>query len=1429
MARFSANSYEVPNLFITALACCLLVAYVRAQDLPVEIAHERPNHQSEGRLGREGVYLDDSFEANELIREALESAKRRDWQLAINKLDQAFKQYGRKVIESGDGIYISVPSFINMEIPKWPLEGLSAYRRRFEPAAQRLFEEALDHLDLEKITELFGYYYCTATAIQAADILAQAHLENGRFGEARSIYERLIETHPDRDKFRPEWQSKLAVCQALSGNNEAANARLAKAGRPLQQYLLDWKGGKSFTQSIVQEIEANPIASAAAWPPTDWPTFAGNSSRTLIPRTDVAPTAPLWTFDEFTPSSLSGADGYFQSSSYRSAYTRGKFLAFQPAVSNGTIFFNDSFKVWAVSLETGTLVWSYEGVTPSDHGRGWGDRSVPSLHSCTVYRARVYADLGHRPASYYGYQPPSTQSVLVCLDAATGRELWKARPADYGEDPREVEFEGPVVADDRGVYVLARRRKAFGFEDSYLWKFDHSGRFVWRTHLASGSTGGFGYRRPTLAIPTLIDGTMFIQTNLGAVAAVDVNSGLVNWISVYGRAETEQHNRWQNSRSNEVYPWQYNAVFLVPDGQLLSLPLDIEEVLILDQMTGYIRCRMSKGQLYRVHSILGVIDGNVYGVGEQLFCWDAHSRTPVWAQPLPKSPIYGRAALSASRIYVPCKSGLFTYPITGGEPTIKPWDDTQEGGNVVVLPDCILVAGNDRITLYGLRKDVFARLQRRMDANPFDVFAALNMAEVAYRTAFSQPEGPDKRSDYQRAEQALAEAVRRAGGFAATWEEQLKRRLFQDCLEFANLHLKEDPANLDAAIELLIKAGLCPPDSESLLLQKSMLASAHAQRQDYTNEIRQYHQIMSDRSLRELPWPETKTGNNQALDVCRRKIAALLERYGRELYKPFEEKASTLLAAAIQNNDLKRLDQIISVMPNSLAAPKALLAKGSILREQEEHPIQAARALYAALTRYPKLINRAEVIKKIADCYILADQPAVAWQWLTKASREFPNTLITTGEQSLTFLEYRAQLGDIRHLLRIARPRIGTQLQKQYEIKLNDGDNLLYPEFRDHRATDWSRFLIHQNGGVTAINSATGQELWPQPLPVDQRPRLLATLEHIIVLATRFEIVGLQPTSGTVVWRYGETAPEIDDPAADPENFPHWRLHCIHENLLTSSRSDGHTVCIDFGNGQVVWKHDLQHHPNQAMGIGNHLTIYRAVSGDRQIFPVISTENGTLQHTIQLREQRPVLKILTTLAGNVILVTSQSLHAVDPLTGRPEWRVQFDHNFLVESVRVVLDGIVLSADGLHILKLSLDDGRQLWRSDALGLRPSDFRLFLSQDELYVADERRVFSIDVFSGATLGTLQLPQDTHLVHLDLTDQHLALVGSALPPEQVASEYWAVFATRPAQLEKLFDMNLTQSLGRPPGPLEFYFFDHAIIGVSENALHGWTSSPEL
>ena len=73
------------------------------------------------------------------------------------------------------------------EVARWPAEGLRAYRKAVEPAAQKLLSEARGRLDIDALTTVLGRYFSTESAIPAAVALAEIHLESGRPAQARMI------------------------------------------------------------------------------------------------------------------------------------------------------------------------------------------------------------------------------------------------------------------------------------------------------------------------------------------------------------------------------------------------------------------------------------------------------------------------------------------------------------------------------------------------------------------------------------------------------------------------------------------------------------------------------------------------------------------------------------------------------------------------------------------------------------------------------------------------------------------------------------------------------------------------------------------------------------------------------------------------------------------------------------------------------------------------------------------------------------------------------------------------------------------------------------------------------------------------------------------------------------------------------------------
>ena len=200
---------------------------------------------------------------------------------------------------------------------------------------------------------------------------------------------------------------------------------------------------------------------------------------------------------------------------------------------------NDEQRILAVRLDDGKPAW---GQSPTDLSEpSLPASSTPPLppetlgspqFTMTVFQDRLFARMG---SPVTGQPQDAAAAVgpgyLVCLDlAAEGRLLWKVEPEEGWA------FEGSPVADERGVYVAMRRNDIR--PQAFVACFDaDTGRLRWRRFVCGAETPARGvFPECTHNLLTLAGGTLYYNTNLGAVAAVAADDGRMLWVSLYPRA-----------------------------------------------------------------------------------------------------------------------------------------------------------------------------------------------------------------------------------------------------------------------------------------------------------------------------------------------------------------------------------------------------------------------------------------------------------------------------------------------------------------------------------------------------------------------------------------------------------------------------------------------------------------------------------------------------------------------------------------------------------------------------------------------------------------------------------------------------------------------------------------------------------------------------
>ncbi|MFQ5490508.1 MAG: PQQ-binding-like beta-propeller repeat protein [Phycisphaerae bacterium] len=1360
------------------------------------------------------VYIHDSFEAEELIAKAQRQARAGQWSSACRNLLQVIHRHGDMLTRVADGPYTAVCRRVNQLVSDWPAEGLVEFRRQADLPAGTALQQARSQRSIEALLWVAQRYFATSAGLEALDTVGQLAIEAGDFGLAQQVYDRLLSEHPDRQVEQARLVGRLAIVYALESRPDAAGRQVERAGPDAK---VQWMGQPQALAGLVQTLldQVHPAERPPA--PFAWPTFAGNDRRHRDVELTLDRLAVLWQVPGIGEAAAVPEPD--RSSNFRRALRRGRFLSTFPAVADKTLFLQDGRDLRAIQLGNGRTLWRSSGQDPENGRTVSSDTDVPRWHALAVDRGRVYACVGSEFVPFYGYDAPANTSALLCLDAATGQKLWRADNRSLGPDFDEMSFESIPIIVGTKVYAIARRKRAFGFEDCFLYCLNaETGQIQYRTHLGSASTGGFGYRRPTLTIPALADHTVYVVSNLGTIAAVDRFTGLIAWLRLYPRISEAQWRREGRGDSRELNPWQYNPVIVSGD-RLIVLPTDADALMVLDRGTGALLQDIPIQELHAVQSILGLEGDRIYAVGDEAFCYDLAAGSYVWQSPLPgDGEVFGRGLLTTDRLLVPTRSALGAFDRWNGSVTRYPWMPDQQGGNLLSAPGLLLVTDSTTLTAYARKQDVLARLHRKMDAAPDDPEPALDLAEVLFRTG-----------DVAESIAALDQAIARAGGFARSIAAPTKTRLFEDCLHFADRLGKRDEPDLATIIGLYERASQCPPDTRAHLTYRIRWADLYRQAGRFADAVALYQQIIADRSLAQADSiadadPKPVAAGRWAESA----IAELIGDHGRQVYARFDTQADQWLQAGQAGRDLDRLAQVAERFPNALAAPKALLARATLLHENGK-PLQAAGTFYNALARYRSLLDPPAVMKDIADCYRDGGQPENAWRWLTKAARQYPTATVREGDRNISLLEYRDRLGDLSERLAPARPTLDPPLADADPHRFDQQCHLLDPMFADQPGTDWGLALVHSDGHLHALNPRNNKPVWPNPAPCPHLPRLLLAGRDHLILADRYRVFAIRAADGSQRWQVGQRPAGVDEPEADPEDFPGLTGFALHGDTMVALRSDGQATAIDVSTGQVRWQRSLDHHAIGPMAIDGQWLAYPAMFNGQAICALYATRDGSPAGIIETDGDRHIAKPLLTLEGNVILVGSETVDCYEPGSGRRLWSVHPEEGVLPGSIVLDVDGLYLADDRLAIQKLSLTDGRTLWRT------PSPVRgrwrgtegisVVLHQGQLVVATERRLFALSTREGRVLWEGTVPEGTHFSTRLITQNFLLAVDT--PPEHFDEPFSVYFYDLRNASGLIPSKGGVHTLGRFEEVQEVTVRNGALLLQTPHAVYAWPANP--
>ena len=1157
-------------------------------------------------------YPETDYAAETILRNAENNVRAGQWADAIDLYQRVIREHGGALVAvpndpastGGTTLFIDVSRYCQTRIARLPPEALGIYRERVDPEADSLLALGLESDDLAPLRRVVSDYFFSAAGAQAAERLGDHAFRAGRFAEAVDYYRmvapidpqdadgspRLV--HPDPNVPASRVAAKLLLCQAAQGRTpsdseiekfrvEYPEARGHLAGR-------DGEFGPLLTAAIAGD-HLGPLSILDG----RWPTFGGGPDRNgSIP--DPLDVGDLQWRVPLGPVEASGSGPNRARSIQRPRIGLPASLGGEgddelstfPILVGDQAIVCDDVKVTAYRIDarpgsvegqdvaSAVLAWesrlpAFDGSQRPAGGSGRGGRNTLTSHE-----DRIYARLGG-PSGRGG----GTLLALENNREVEGKLIWSLTASQIDLPPREGKaevgfspaFEGSPVADDRRVYIGLTEAATETW--AYVAALDaDTGETAWVQYLGNAASAfdqtrnirlgsGVGHR-----LLSLSGQTIYYQTNMGAVAALDAETGSIRWVATYPTRDLTGG----SSIDRGLNP------ALVEDGRVIVAPESAAELFAFDAADGHFLWKSQA--LEDVVHLLGVSDGRLFASGDRLYTIDAANGAILRAWPDAGAGYqgYGRGLLAGDRVCWPTRTEIHVLDqATGGNehatiPLFQAFG--HGGGNLAAAGGYLAVAEKDDLVIYCENKRLIERYQEWIVQEP-------EVAAHRYRLA-RLAEGAD------RPELALAslEAAMELAGpddlvDGRPLAEAARDRRFGLLRELGDRDAQEAKWT-EAAARFEAASEAARTDRERLGARLSM-AEALESAGDPTASAAILQGLLADERLAALSVEADPRRSVRADLLIADRLDRLITRCGRTAYDRFDREAARLLERGRSQGDARLLREVVRSYPTAEVAPRALLELGRI-HETADRPVEAASAYKRLLASTDDDGLKARALWGLGNAYEALGYEAPALEVYRRAVADYKavdlgplgvdGTVGSLVEARLARPEFVRLMGagpgaDLPlPLIRrregpgaIGRPLVaeGTPttpgLPRVFEA---DGDSIRPAEPENSEST-WSADL-------------GGEPVWAGYLA----DRLLA--------ASATRLIALDPEDGRELWSYSPrpNSSRLDPFARDlggpgPPEEATGRLHGfrIAGDRVLLMRGDRELLALDAGTGGLGWSY----------------------------------------------------------------------------------------------------------------------------------------------------------------------------------------------------------------------------------------------------------------
>jgi len=532
--------------------------------------------------------------------------------------------------------------------------------------------------------------------------------------------------------------ARLVLASILEGPQSRAEIEL----RIFKLLFPEKTGLISGKQGVLQEMLSELLLQSRDWQPVknseDWKTFAGSPARNRFAVGAVDPSGkPIWTVDLNLQSADSEVIGLGRP---RIGESELGVLAYYPVIVNNTVIWHDGDTVRAIDLLTGAAKWPFDEAIealPDRRGEVWRPAiaDIPSRSprtkigtvrfTSTADQSHFFARIGN-PLTGVQDDEPRPRSALIGLDLNRQGKLMPGfllRP-----EVDQFEFEGSPLVSGSRLFVAMRETAPRSsrvtlhvacFEIPALRSAERC-RQLWRVPVCTAdSPAGGRYDEITHVLLTEVDGTIYCNTNLGAIAALSAADGRPRWIAKYSRRAfaADEPNKIVDNYFRDLNPclfWQ---------GTLYVAPMDTDQIFAIDAATGMLLWSTSAAS---VNQLLGATDRSLIVAGTAIFWLDIRTgriQTGFPNMAISSPPGHarseeigrGRGIMTADAVYWPTRDKIYVFDhaprLAGGDqgqtvayPQRKQTIDLRlrglSGGNLLISGDILLIASENRLVAF---------------------------------------------------------------------------------------------------------------------------------------------------------------------------------------------------------------------------------------------------------------------------------------------------------------------------------------------------------------------------------------------------------------------------------------------------------------------------------------------------------------------------------------------------------------------------------------------------------------------------------------------------------------------------------------------------------------------------------------------------------